>query len=57
MFLCMSPTTLAEDISLGGDYFGDESAIQDYEVSACEVMCNLLSSILIKTQFEQLCHI
>ena len=38
----------------GGDYWGEESAVQDYEVSVCEIMCNILSSILIKTQFEQL---
>ena len=48
------PDNLGGGYLFGGDYFGDESAIQDYEVSACEVMCNLLSSILIKTQFEQL---
>jgi len=37
----------------GGDYCGQESAVRDYEASVCEVMCNLLSTTLIKTQFEQ----
>lgn len=41
---------------LAGDFFGDESDIQDYEVRTCEVMCNLLSSVLIKTQFEKLAN-
>ena len=48
------PDNLGGGYLFGGDYYGEESAVQDYEVSVCEVMCNLLSSILIKTQFEQL---
>lgn len=34
----------------GGDFFGNESAVRDYEVSAVEIMCNFLSTILLKTR-------
>lgn len=36
----------------GGDFYGKESAIKDYELSCVQVMCNFISSILLKTQFE-----
>ncbi len=36
----------------GGDYYGEESRVKEYEVRTCEIMCNLLSSILMKVQFE-----
>ncbi|MCP3890243.1 MAG: GGDEF domain-containing protein [Desulfobulbaceae bacterium] len=48
------PGALGGGYLFGGDYCGQESAIRDYEESVCEVMCNLLSTTLIKTQFEQL---
>ncbi len=48
------PENLGNGYLLGGDFFGDESDIQPREVHVCEVMCNLLSSVLMKTQFEQL---
>lgn len=50
------PENLGHGYLLAGDFFGDESDIQDYEVRTCEVMCNLLSSVLIKTQFEKLAN-
>ncbi len=48
------PEGLGGGFLFGGDYCGQESGIRDYEASVCEVMCNLLSTTLIKTQFEQL---
>jgi diguanylate cyclase (GGDEF)-like protein len=36
----------------GGDFYGNESSIKDYEVAGVEIMCNFLSAILLKTQFE-----
>lgn len=37
----------------GGDFSGKESAVKDFEVSAVEIMCNFLSTLLLKTQFKQ----
>ncbi len=37
----------------GGDFCGHESAIKDYEKAGVDIMCNFLSTILLKTQFEQ----
>jgi diguanylate cyclase (GGDEF)-like protein len=37
----------------GGDFFGKEASVKDFEVSTVEVMCNFLSTILLKTQFKQ----
>lgn len=48
------PDGLGGGYLFGGDFCGQESAIKDYEASVCEVMCNLLSTTLIKTQFKQL---
>lgn len=48
------PENLGHGYLLAGDFFGDESDTQIYEVRACEIMCNLLSSALMKTQFERL---
>ena len=50
------PENLGLGYLLAGDFFGDESDVQDYEVRTCEVMCNLLSSVLMKTQFEKLAN-
>ncbi|NOX34077.1 MAG: GGDEF domain-containing protein [Deltaproteobacteria bacterium] len=36
----------------GGDFCGKESLIKDYEVAGVEIMCNFLSTILLKTKFE-----
>jgi diguanylate cyclase (GGDEF)-like protein len=38
---------------VGGDFFGKESSIKDFEVSTVEIMCNFLSTLLLKTQFKQ----
>ena len=48
------PENLGHGYLLAGDFFGDESDIQQHEVRVCEIMCNMLSSILMKTQFEKL---
>jgi diguanylate cyclase (GGDEF)-like protein len=48
------PESLGHGYLLAGDFFGDESDIQTYEIRACEVMCNMLSAVLMKTQFEKL---
>lgn len=48
------PESLGGGYLFGGDYCGQESGVRDYEASVCEIMCNFLSTILIKTQFEQL---
>lgn len=48
------PESLGGGYLFGGDHLGSDSAIQKYEAGVCEVMCNLLSSCLMKTQFEQL---
>lgn len=48
------PEGLGGGYLFGGDYCGQESRVRDYEASVCEVMCNLLSTTLLKTQFEQL---
>ena len=50
------PENLGHGYLLAGDFFGDESDVQDYEVRTCEIMCNLLSSVLMKTQFEKLAN-
>ncbi len=36
----------------GGDFFGKEASVQSHEVSSVEIMCNFLSTILLKTQFK-----
>lgn len=48
------PGNLGHGYLLAGDFFGDESDVQEHEVRVCEIMCNMLSSILMKTQFEKL---
>lgn len=48
------PESLGGGYLFGGDYCGQESGVRDYEASVCEIMCNLLSTILVKTQLEQL---
>lgn len=48
------PEGLGGGYLFGGDYCGQESGVRDYEASVCEIMCNLLGTTLIKTQFEQL---
>lgn len=48
------PENLGGGYLFGGDYCGHESGVRDYEASVCEIMCNFLSTILIKAQLEQL---
>ena len=36
----------------GGDFCGKESSIREYEKSSVQIMCNFISTILLKTQFE-----
>lgn len=50
------PENLGHGYLLAGDFFGDESDVQDYEIRSCEIMCNLLSSVLMKTEFETLAN-
>ncbi len=51
------PENLGWGYLLAGDFLGDESNTQDYEVRICEIMCNLLSSVLMKKQFEKLAQV
>ncbi len=48
------PKSLGGGYLFGGDFCGKEADVRDYEASVCEIMCNFLSVILIKSQFEQL---
>ena len=48
------PENLGHGYLLAGDFFGEESDVREHEVRVCEIMCNMLSSILMKTQFEKL---
>lgn len=48
------PENLGHGYLLAGDFFGEEADIREHEVRACEIMCNMLSSVLMKTQFEKL---
>lgn len=47
------PESFGGAFLFGGDFLGKESSVEDYEVSAVEVMCNLLSTILLRTQFRR----
>ena len=47
------PESFGGTYLFGGDFCGKESSIKDYEVASVEIMCNFLSAILLKTQFEQ----
>ncbi|WP_022664926.1 GGDEF domain-containing protein [Desulfospira joergensenii] len=48
------PETFGGGYLFGGDFCGKESRVKDYEASVCEIICNYLSTILIKSQFEEL---
>ena len=48
------PDSFGGGYLFGGDFCGKEAGVKDYEASVCEIMCNLLSTILIKTEFEHL---
>lgn len=37
---------------VGGDFLGKESATRDFEISAMKIMCNLLSTVILKTRFK-----
>ena len=45
------PLSFEEAYLFGGDFFG-ESSVKSYEVSSVEIMCNFLSTILLKAQFN-----
>lgn len=36
----------------GGDFCGKESSIKDHEVAGVQIMCNFISTILLKTRFK-----
>ncbi|MBI9088920.1 MAG: GGDEF domain-containing protein [Desulfobacterium sp.] len=48
------PESFGGGYLFGGDFCGNEASVRDYEASVCEIMCNFLSTILIKTEFEHL---
>ncbi|MCG8684221.1 MAG: GGDEF domain-containing protein [Desulfobacterales bacterium] len=48
------PESFGGGYLFGGDFSGKEASVKDYEASVCEIMCNYLSTILIKGQFEHL---
>ncbi|MDY0220240.1 MAG: GGDEF domain-containing protein [Desulfobacterium sp.] len=48
------PDSFGGGYLFGGDFCGSESQVKDYEASVCEIMCNYLSTILIKAEFENL---
>lgn len=48
------PDTFGGGYLFGGDFSGSQAGVKDYEASVCEIMCNFLSTILIKGQFEDL---
>ncbi len=48
------PENLGHGYLMAGDFFGEESDTQEHEVRVCEIMCNMLSSALMKSQFEKL---
>lgn len=52
--LIYAPENMGHGYLLAGDFWGEESDTQAYEVHACEIMCNMLSAVLMKTQFEKL---
>ncbi len=48
------PDSFGGGYLFGGDFCGREAQVKDYEASVCEIMCNYLSTILIKAEFENL---
>ncbi len=48
------PESFGGGYLFGGDFSGKDAGVKDYEASVCEIMCNYLSTILIKGQFEDL---
>jgi len=48
------PQSLGGGYLLGGDFCGHESAICEYEVSVCQIMCNFIGTAIIKIEFEHL---
>ncbi len=48
------PETFGGGYLFGGDFTGKDAGVKDYEASVCEIMCNYMSTILIKGQFEEL---
>ena len=48
------PESFGGGYLFGGDFAGKEASVRDYEASVCEIMSNFMSTILIKTEFENL---
>ncbi|WDP92626.1 MAG: GGDEF domain-containing protein [Desulfobacter sp.] len=48
------PDSFGGGYLFGGDFSGEEAQVKDYEASVCGIMCNYLSTILIKGQLEKL---
>jgi len=48
------PESFGGGYLFGGDFCGKESSVRDYEVSVFEIICNLISTTLIKMEFENL---
>ena len=46
------PEEFGSSYLFGGDFYGRESSITTYDISAFEIMCNFLSTILIKGGYE-----
>ncbi len=46
------PESIGGAYLFGGDFCGKESSIKDFEVAGVEMMCNFISTILLKTQFK-----
>ncbi len=47
------PEDLGGAYLFGGDFYGKEAAVKDYEVASIGIMCNFLSAILLKTRFKR----
>lgn len=49
-----APDGMGHGYILAGDFWGMEAETRNYEVDACEIMCNMLSAVIMKSQFEKL---
>lgn len=48
------PESMGAGYLFGGDFCGHESAVRDYEASVIEIICNFISTLLLKREFEKL---
>lgn len=48
------PESSGHGYLLAGDFFAEETQVDAHEIRVFEIMCNLLSALLMKAQFEQL---